>query len=52
VESYLRTYVEDFLAIAFFRLPDFRNSFTASILEKSDNKIEEWSSTSWNIDKI
>lgn len=52
VEVYLRNYVEKFISIGFFRIPSFRKAFVESILKKSDEKIDEWTNMSWNIDSV
>ena len=50
IEPFLKEYVESFLAVAFFRIPQFRNRFIKCILVKSNYDIPEWSSAFWNID--
>jgi hypothetical protein len=50
VELYLRNYIEKFISIAYFRVPEFRKHFIECILKKSNEPIEEWTNTSWPLD--
>jgi hypothetical protein len=51
VELYLRNYIERFLSIAYFRVPEFRKKFIECVLKKSNAPIEEWNNTTWNLDE-
>lgn len=52
IESYLKTYVEHILSIAYFRIPKFRKTFLECILKKSNDPIPEWTNTHWSLDAV
>jgi len=49
VEPYVREYIEQTLTLAYYRVPEFQELFIQSILEKSDDPIEEWRGIDWDI---
>ena len=49
VEIYKRNFLETYLALAYFRIPAYRNLFLEKLLIKSDYDIEEWRASEWDI---
>mmetsp|Transcript_33742 Transcript_33742/g.32783 ORF Transcript_33742/g.32783 Transcript_33742/m.32783 type:complete len:211 (+) Transcript_33742:1758-2390(+) len=49
VEPYIREYLEYCLTVTFYRVPEFQELFIKSILEKSDEPIQEWRGVDWDI---
>lgn len=45
VDVYKRSFVEIIISVSYFRVPEFREKFLSIILEKSNNRIEEWRNT-------
>jgi hypothetical protein len=45
VDVYKQNFVEVIISVGFFRIPEFREKFLGIILEKSNDKIEEWRNT-------
>lgn len=47
-----REFVEQFTAIAYFRIPEFRKKLLERIFKQiKDIKIDEWRGTEWNLDE-
>lgn len=45
VDVYKRNFVELIISVSYFRVPEFRQKFLNIILEKSNDKIDEWRNT-------
>jgi hypothetical protein len=46
-----REFVEQFTAIAYFRIPEFRNKLLENLIRKEDPIIDEWRGTEWGLDE-
>ncbi len=50
IETYIKTYVENFISLAYFRIPKFRKVFNDCILQKSCEPILEWKNSNFNLE--
>lgn len=43
--------MEQFIAIAYFRIPKYRQKLLEIISSKSDQNVHEWRGTEWGLDE-
>jgi hypothetical protein len=51
VDNYLKLYIENFIGIAYFRVPEFRKVFNECLLNKSNESIPEWVNSNWKLEE-